>query len=61
MAIDEEVINSVKSVVADASQPESVAKRLIAWLEDESNRTLPHADRIEHLKNLRNAIILTVD
>lgn len=58
MAIDVEIINAIREVADEIGQPEAVARRLIAWLEDESNRDLSHADRIDHLKNLREAIVL---
>ena len=59
MSIDVEIENAVREVAAELGQPESVAKRLIAWLEDASERDLPHADRVEHLQNLRKAIVLS--
>ena len=61
MAIDKEIESAVNEVTAELGQPAAVSKRLVAWLEDESNRELSHADSIEHLQNLRNAIVLVED
>ena len=61
MAIDTEIETAIYAIAEELDQPRSVAKRLIAWLEDESNRDLPHADALEHLQNLRNAIQVTED
>lgn len=61
MAIDEEIVKAIESVVAAEGQPESVGRRLLAWLEDESSRVVPHPDRMAHLKNLRDAIVTKED
>ncbi len=61
MAIDEEIINKIREVTSDIKQPEAVSRRLIAWLEDESKRDLPYADRVEHLMNLRDAVEIGED
>jgi len=58
MAIDEEIINKIREITAEMDQPIAVSRRLIAWLEDESKRELPHADRIDHLVNLRDAVVV---
>ena len=58
MTIDSEVENAIKAVARELNQPDPVAKRLIAWLEDEATRDLPHVDRAEHLHNLLSAISL---
>ena len=58
MAIDKEIESAVKKVTTELAQPTAVSKRLLAWLEDESNRELSHSDSIEHLQNLRDAIEL---
>lgn len=56
MAIDGEIINKIREVTSEMGQSEAVSRRLIAWLEDESKRDLPHTDRAEHLVNLRDVV-----
>jgi len=58
MAIDIEIENAIKAAADELGQPDAVVRVLKAWMRDESDRDLPHADRVEHLSNLRNAIEL---
>lgn len=56
MTIDVEIIKAIEAIASELGQSKAVSKRLIAWMEDEANRDIPHADRLEHLQNLRAAI-----
>ena len=61
MDIDIEIEKAIKDVAQQLDQPEALANRLIAWLKDASSRDVPKADLLEHLENLRNAVVLTAD
>ncbi|MET0002056.1 MAG: CxC ATPase DNA modification system associated small protein [Candidatus Thiodiazotropha sp.] len=56
MPLDKEIENAIHEVASEMGQPDAIARRLIAWLEDESNREVSHVDQVDHLKNLRDAI-----
>jgi len=59
MALDKELEEAVRSVVAEAMQPAAVAQRLIAWLKELSEIDLGPEDKSRHLDNLRSALDLT--
>ena len=56
MPIDIEMKQAIEDAAADLKQPPSVARILIAWMEDASSRELPHADHLGHLVNLREKV-----
>jgi len=58
MNIDEEIDKAVREVTKEYGQPEAVALRLIAWLNDAASRDVPVTDLLEHLTNVRNAVEL---
>jgi CxC ATPase-based modification system component len=58
MALDNELISAVNEVCKELGQPESVGKRLIAWLKECSERQLSGAEDNEHLELLRQAIAI---
>jgi hypothetical protein len=61
MALDKELEEAVRSVVAEAKQPSAVAQRLIAWLKELSETDLGPEDKSRHLDNLRGALDLSGD
>lgn len=61
MALDSELANAVVAVCKELGQPESVAKRLLAWLKECSEKQLSAAEDNEHLETLRQAIAIGTD
>jgi hypothetical protein len=61
MALDKELEDAVRSVVAETKQPSAVAQRLIAWLKELSESDLGPEDNSRHLDNLRSALDLGGD
>ncbi len=58
MPIDKDVEYAVTEVVAELGQPDKVAKRLVSWLKEMSERELSVQDHYQHLETLRNGIKL---
>lgn len=58
MALDKELEEAVRSVVAEAKQPSTVAQRMIAWLKELSESDLGPEDKSRHLDNVRSALDL---
>ena len=58
MAIDLEMRKAIERAAEEVSQPASVARVLMAWMEDASSRELSRDDQIAHLENLRRCIEL---
>jgi hypothetical protein len=56
MALDNELEEAVRSVVANSKQPPAVAQRLLAWLKELSERELGPEDQSRHLESLRRAL-----
>ena len=48
MSLDSEVIKAIEDAVKEEKQPDSVAKRLIAWIEAISNSELSNTDNSNH-------------
>ena len=61
MALDAELTNAVVEVCRELGQPESVGKRLLAWLRESSERQLSGAEDNEHLEMLRQAIAVVAE
>jgi len=57
MPLDDELIKAVNQSVDYFQQPDSLAKRLIAWLEALSSDDLSAEDESRHLDKLLNAVI----
>lgn len=58
MSLDIEVENAVLATVSEFGQPEKVAKRLISWLKDMSERDLNSGENNDHFEVLKNSIDL---
>ena len=58
MALDNELVNAVHEVCKELGQPESVAKRLLAWMKECSEKQLTAAEDNQHLELLRQAIAI---
>ena len=58
MSLDIEVENAVFATVNEFGQPEKVAKRLISWLKDLSERDLNGVEDNEHFDILKSSIEL---
>lgn len=58
MPIDKDMENAVIEVAAELGQPDKVAKRLVSWLNEMSERDLSPQDHYQHLEMLRNGIKL---
>ncbi len=56
MSIDKEVESAVYATVKELGQSEKVAKRLISWLLEMSEKEISTADNNEHFEFLKNAI-----
>ncbi|MDE0309704.1 MAG: hypothetical protein OXI60_07745 [Acidiferrobacterales bacterium] len=56
MNISDELIDSIYEAVESVDQPETVAKRLVAWLNEMSYRELSAEEEREYLENLKSAI-----
>ena len=56
MALDKELEEAVRSVVAEAKQPSAVAQRIIAWLKELSDTDLGPEDKSRHLDSVRSAL-----
>jgi hypothetical protein len=61
VALDNELVKAVNVVCKELGQPESVAKRLLAWLKECSEKQLSAAEDNEHLETLRQAIAIGTD
>lgn len=61
MALDKELEEAVRSVVAEAKQPSAVTQRLIAWLKELSENDLGPEDKSRHFDNLRGTLDLPGD
>ena len=57
MPLDEELIKAVYESVDGSQQPESVAKRLLAWLDALSSSDLSAEDDSRHLDKVLNAML----
>ncbi len=58
MALDRELEEAVRSVVAENKQPAAVSQRIIAWLKELSENDLGPEDKNRHLDNVRSALKL---
>lgn len=58
MSLDSEVIKAIKDAVKEEGQPENVANRLIAWLDEISSLELSATEASEHLDIVRKSINL---
>lgn len=58
--LDQEVIKAIKEAVIEAGQPDTVAKRIEAWLNAMSNSELSTTDEQEYLNMIRNAISVNI-
>ncbi len=56
MPLDEELIKAIKESVQEEGQPEKVADRLIAWLEEMSKTDLSATQQSQYLYTVRQAI-----
>ena len=56
MALDKELEEAVRSVVAEAKQPSAVAQRIVAWLKELSETELGPEDKSRHLDSVRSAL-----
>jgi hypothetical protein len=56
MSLDKELEEAVRTAVADAKQPSSVAQRLIAWLKELSENDLGTNDQASYLEKVRDAL-----
>ncbi|MGD1804194.1 CxC ATPase DNA modification system associated small protein [Dapis sp. BLCC M126] len=54
--VDEEIKKAIRESVSEASQPETVASRLIKWLEAISEQNLSETDKSERLELVYDAI-----
>ena len=59
MSLDSEIIKAIHDAVKEKNQSDSVAKRLIAWIEAMSNSELNNTDNSNHLDSIYNAINIT--
>ncbi len=58
MALDNELGKAVSAICKELGQPDSVGKRLLAWLKECSEKQLSAAEDNEHLEALRQAIAI---
>jgi predicted outer membrane protein len=58
MAADPEVVNALKQAVQEQSQPASLEKALVAWLNAMSENELAPGDHIRHLESVKHAVQL---
>lgn len=56
MALDAEVEKAIREIATDLGQPDKVAKRLISWLKEMSEKDLSIEDDLGHLETLKQAI-----
>lgn len=56
MSLDEEIKKAIQDSVQEMSQPDSVAQRLIAWLEAMSNSQLSATEKSQRLDLIYQAI-----
>ncbi|MFS0518520.1 CxC ATPase DNA modification system associated small protein [Nostoc sp. UIC 10607] len=56
MSIAPEIIKAIRDSIKEESQPESVANRLIAWLDEMSSSELTNTEISEHLDTVRKSI-----
>ena len=61
MPLEPELEDAIIKVVAEKNQPDQVARRLIAWLEEMSKAELGRDDQMRHFDNMRSAISLPED
>jgi hypothetical protein len=61
MSIDLEVEKAVSATIAEFKQSDKVAKRIISWLKELSERELNGDENIEHFNVLKNSIDLGND
>lgn len=57
MSINIEMRQAIEMAAAELDQSPSVARILLAWMEDSASREVPHADHVGHLTNLRDKIL----
>lgn len=60
-SLDCEVIKAIEEAVSGAGQPNTVAKRLVAWLNAMSASDLSADDEREFLTTVRDGIIVNVN
>ena len=56
--LDRALVDAIVEVVADEGQPESVAKRLIAWLTARSEGEPSRDEDTRFLESVRNAMVV---
>ena len=59
MSLDAEIIKAIQDAVKKENQSDSVAKRLIAWIEAMSNSEISNTNNSNHLDSIYNAIDIT--
>ncbi|MCC0179237.1 hypothetical protein I4641_19935 [Waterburya agarophytonicola K14] len=59
MSLDSEIIKAIQDAIKEEDQSDSVAKRLIAWIEAMSNSELSNTDNSNHLDSIYNVIDIT--
>ena len=52
MSLDHEVENSINKVVKELDQDEKLARKILAWLNDLSEKEISATDDMEHLKGV---------
>ena len=56
--LDEALKQAIRQVVAESDQPKSVARRLMAWLNEMSTGELSNDEHTQFLKNVQEALSL---
>ena len=56
MPLDDELVKAIKESVHQVGQPDTVAKRLIAWLEAMTTTEISNEDESRYLENIRLAL-----
>jgi hypothetical protein len=61
MALDSALVNSIQEICREIGQPESVSKRLLAWLKESSEKQLSVSEENQYLELLRQAVVIADD
>ena len=56
MSINDELRRGVERAIRDIGQPANLSSRLVAWLNEMSQRELSKQEHSRHLLNVRNAV-----
>lgn len=59
MPIDEEVEKAIVRAVKESGQPETLAKKIVAWFREVSERELGSEDNLQHLDAVRAEVKLS--